>query len=350
MSEENKNTPAAVEETAPAPSKKSGKKKTVIIIAAAAAVVIIAAIVLTVVLTSSHDDAEDIGDIQYVDVEAHNYYSGIVEPQQTSDIMRDTERTVDEIYVKVGDTVKKGDKLFSYDTEEANNKLSKAKIEYESIQNEITGYDNNISQLSRQRSEADESQQLEYTTQIQEQEASKSQAQLNLKIKQVEINNYQDNVDNAVVTSPIDGIIKQINDSPDSASGAFITVLMSGSYRVKGNVDESNVRMLEAGMSVIVHSRIDEEKTWEGTISKVDTSDTVKQDSDSMMYGYGNGDSASKYYFYVSLENSDDLLLGEHVYIEPVYPDYTDEEFLTDEADIPAAEDAETPAADAAED
>lgn len=349
MSEEKKNTPIAAEESTPEAPKKSNKKKLIIMIACAA-VVVIAAVVLTIVLTSGGGNTAADEEIEYVDVIANNYYSGVVEPQQTSEIAKDSERTVKDIYVKVGDTVKKGDKLFSYDTEETSNLLSKAKIEYDSIQNEITEYDNNISILSRQRSEADESQQLEYTTQIQEQEANKSQAQLNLKIKQVQINNYQDNLDNSVITSPIDGIIKQVNSSSDGSSNAFITILMNSSYRVKGKVDETNVGGLEVGMSVIIHSRIDDEKTWEGTISEIDTSDTADSGNNDMMYGNQESDSASKYYFYVSLESSEDLLMGEHVFIEPIYESAEGDDTEAEAAELADTTDtADAPAADVAE-
>ena len=298
--------------------KKPNRKKLLIIIIAAAVVVIAAIIITVIVINSNNADANIDEDIEFIDVQTGNYYTGVIEPQQTSDISKDPERTVSEVYVKVGDTVKKGDKLFEYDSNETESKLAKAKIEYESIQNDITECDNRISQLSRARSEADESQQLDYTSQIQEQESSKSQYQLNLQIKQVEIDDLQESLDNSVITSPIDGIIKQINTSSDSSSGAFITVLMNGSYRVKGQVDEMNVRDLQTGMDVVIHSRVLKDKTWKGTVSKVDTGATADKENSNM--DSGNSDNAAtKYNFYVTLDSSEDLLLGEHVYIEPVY-------------------------------
>lgn len=339
MSEtKNNSTAPKGEETAGTAEEKPklSRKKLIIIISAIAAVVI-AAVVLTAVFAGGSADSEDEDDIQYIDVSATNYYGGIVEPQQTSDINKDPERTVSEVYVKVGDTVRKGDKLFEYDSNETATKLSKAKIEYEGIQNDITECDNRISQLSVQRSEADENQQLDYTTQIQEQQSTKSQLQLNLKIKQVEIDNLQDNLNNSVVTSPIDGIIKQINNG-ENASGAYMTVLMNGSYRIKGKVDEMNVRSLSAGMDVIVHSRIDSEKTWNGTISKVDTGTSADSGDNNSMNN--SGDSSTKYYFYASLESSDGLLLGEHVYIEPVFDNGFDSEDIQPDDAADAAADA----------
>jgi len=318
-------------------SKKS--RKAIIIIAAIVAAIIIAVIVIVAVNSGNSGDADD-EDIEYIDVQANNYYTGVIEPQQTSDVNKDPDRTVSKVYVKAGDAVKKGDKLFEYDSDETATKLAKAKIEYEGIQNDIADCDNQISQYSRQRSEAtDDAEVADLNSRIQEQETTKSQYQLNLKIKQVEIDNYQDSLNNSVVTSPIDGIIKQVNNGTDSSSGAFITVLMNGAYRVKGQVDEMNVRSLEAGMDVIVHSRTVADKTWKGTISKVDTSTNADDGSNSNNMGMdGSGENrASKYYFYVTLDSSEDLLLGEHVFVEPIPVDGAADGEPVDNADVDAA-------------
>lgn len=316
--------------------KNGSRKKRIIIISIIAAVVAIAAIVLIVALTGNNADEDADEDIEYIDVQTGNYYSGVIEPQQTADVNKDPERTVSEVYVKVGETVKKGDKLFEYDSNETAVKLSKAKIEYDSIQNDISECDTRISQLSRQRSEADADQQASYTEQISEQQSSKSQYELNLRIKQVEIDNLQDSLDNSVITAPINGIIKQINNSSDSTSGAYMTILMNGSYRVKCQVDETNVRSLYDGMKVVVHSRVDKDKTWDGTISKVDSANPADKSGNNAGMDGGNSDnSATNYYFYVNLDSSEDLLLGEHVYVEPVpdeASDYSDENAVQDDA------------------
>ena len=45
-------------------------------------------------------------------------FMGIVESQESKGVNKDSGKTVKEVYVKVGDLVKKGDKLFIYDTTE----------------------------------------------------------------------------------------------------------------------------------------------------------------------------------------------------------------------------------------
>ncbi|MBQ3417335.1 MAG: efflux RND transporter periplasmic adaptor subunit [Ruminococcus sp.] len=343
--EEVKETPAEavqpqetkIDESAKAiPKEKKSKKKLMIILCAAAAVVI--AVVLILVFTLGAQNAGDTGEddeiIHSISDNIGNFYSGVVEPQQTADIDKDADRSIDQVYVKVGDTVKQGDKLFSYNTGELESKIATAKIELEGIQNDITENNNKISLYQRQRSQAEtEAEKLQFTANIQDEENTKSQNELQLKLKQSEIDTMQKSLENSVVTAPISGIIKQINSGSSDASGAYMTILMNGAFRIKGTVDENNVRSLTTDTDVIVHSRNVEGKQWSGTITKVDTEKPADNQNNNY-FDNQNSDSSAKYYFYVTLDSTEDMLLGEHVYIEilqndiadDVYPDDTDEE------------------------
>lgn len=67
---------------------------------------------------------------------------------------------------------------------------------------------------------------------------------------------------------------------------------------------------------MILRSRIDEEQTWNGTITKIDTQNEEKSNND-MYMDDGNGtEKATKYPFYVSLESTDGLMMGQHIFIE----------------------------------
>ena len=56
-------------------------------------------------------------------------YGGEVEPQATLEVKLENDRKIDECYVKEGDEVKEGQRLFSYDTQEDEDKLAQAEIE-----------------------------------------------------------------------------------------------------------------------------------------------------------------------------------------------------------------------------
>jgi len=105
-----------------------------------------------------------------------------------------------------------------------------------------------------------------------------------------------------------------------SASDAFITIMDVSSYRVEGRINELNRGALTEGMRVIVRSRTDTDRTWSGTIDSIDWEKPVSDSNNNMMYGGMNEDemtTSSKYPFYVVLDSTDDLILGQHVYIEP---------------------------------
>ena len=49
-----------------------------------------------------------------------------------------------------------------------------------------------------------------------------------------------------------------------------MTLLSTGHYRIKGTINEQNRTSLNEGDAVIVHSRVDENQTWKGTVSTID--------------------------------------------------------------------------------
>ena len=139
-------------------------------------------------------------------------------------------------------------------------------------------------------------------------------------MKKAEIDKLEDNIDNAVVVSGISGIVKKINNGDSSGTGSddnsFITVMKVGNYRIKGTVNEQNIGELTTGAAVLVHSRVND-RTWKGTITKIDTENAVNPQNSGYFYVSSEDTKSSKYPFYVELEDSEGLILGQHVYVEP---------------------------------
>ena len=102
-----------------------------------------------------------------------------------------------------------------------------------------------------------------------------------------------------------------------NSDNSFITVLETGSFQVKGSINEQNMGSISEGMRVIVHSRADSGKTWTGTVSKIDLENAQAAGN---LYGMASSDGSatqsSNYPFYVELDTSDGLMLGQHVYVE----------------------------------
>ncbi len=250
-----------------------------------------------------------------------NRYTGIVEPQETWEVKKEPEREVKEVFVKEGDMVEEGDPLFEYDMDEVAGEIQQAQLELEGMQNEISNLKNQITQLTKERNAAAADDRYEYTADIQEKENEIKQTEYNIESKKAEIQKKQDSVDKAVVNSKIAGVVKSINESETDPSGetvAYMTVLAVGDYRVKGSVTETNVQFLSEEQPVILRSRIDEEQTWSGTISKVDTENKDEgSGNNEMSMDSGSGvEKATKYPFYVTLDSTEGLMMGQHLFIE----------------------------------
>lgn len=337
--------------------KKPKSRKRLVITLVVIAVVVICGI--TVLAVRHHRQAEldqEMGDVSSDssdDVDSTSYFNGIIEPQQTWEIQKDADRTISQVYVSEGDSVTVGQQLFSYDTSDISLQLQQAQIEAEGIQDDINGYAAQVKELQSQRAAAPADQQLDYTSQIQDAQNSQKQSQLSLKQKQAEVANLQKSVNNSVVTSTINGVVRKINSNPDDTSSAYMTILSTGAYQVKCTVDETNISSLSEGMHVTVHSRIDK-KTWSGSISKIDTENVDATSSDSPGYSSdsSNDMQATKYTFYVSLDTADDLLLGQHVYVEPDFDDAdaSSDSSAADSASTSQTEDKNSTSSNQAED
>ena len=248
-----------------------------------------------------------------------NRFSGVVESQETWSIEQNQEYSVAEVYVKVGDTVEEGTPLFIYDVEQFNEKLEQSKIDLERLNAELSSMNTTIAELEKEKAEADASLKASYTIQIQQQELEKKQKEYDIKSKQSEIDKLNDNIANATVTSKIAGVVQTINNGNGGQTyygeddNSFIKIMKTGDFRVKGTINESNIGEITEGTAMIVHSRVDPDQTWTGAVTVID-----RENGKSSQNYYGSDTSAqsTNYPFYVDLDSSEDLMLGQHVYME----------------------------------
>ncbi len=244
-------------------------------------------------------------------------YSGIVEAQETWEVNKDAEREIKEVFVKKGDMVEEGAKLFEYDMDEVASEIQQAQLELEGMQNDISNLQSQINQLTKERNSVSADEKFEYTADIQEKQNSIKQTEYNIEGKKAEIQKKQESMDKAVVTSKIAGVVKSINESGMDMMGesaAYMTILAVGDYRVKGTVSETNVQFLSEEQPVILRSRVDEEQTWAGKISKIDTQNEEQGNNNDD--SSGGAEKATKYPFYVALDSTEGLMMGQHVFIE----------------------------------
>lgn len=249
-----------------------------------------------------------------------NRFGGVVESPETWSVDPNSEYKVAAILVTVGQEVSEGQALFTYDVNTFQDQLAKAQIELERLNAERNALDDTIAALAKQQKKAEKDQQANFTIQIKQQELERKQKEYDITVKRSEIEKIQDNINNATVFSKISGVVQSINESgssetPDGNDNSFIKIMKTGDLRVKGTVNEQNIGQIYEGLPMIIHSRVDESITWSGTVTKIDRENAQGNPYTSM---FGNdGSSGSNYPFYVELDGSDGLMMGQHVYLEP---------------------------------
>lgn len=232
---------------------------------------------------------------------AADRFAGVVEAQQTVDYKKDGDRSIKEVYVKAGDNIKAGDQLFKYDVGQTENDIASARLDIEGLNNDI--------ELLREGGDS---------TEIKLQISAK---QLEIRQKEADIKGLQQQLDKSLVKATADGVVKQVNpDGGYSQTGAelpIVSVMQTGEFRVKGKVSEQSISAFTVGQEVIIRSRVDESQTWTGKVSQINTE--PETDNQQNFYGGGTENGASAYPFYVALDSTEGLMLGQHVYIEPDY-------------------------------
>ena len=190
-------------------------------------------------------------------------------PQENVAVLSEGQK-VKEIFVEKGQEVEPGTKLFEYDTEELAMTLEQGNLELEKIGNSISNLNSQIAALTTEKKNAPAGEQLSYTTQIQELQTNVKQEEYNYKVKELEVNRTKKSLESSTVTSTIAGIIQEINPDPgyDDYSGekqAFMSILSTGKYRIKGKISEQNIGELQPGMDVTVRARNNQEEIWKGS-------------------------------------------------------------------------------------
>lgn len=271
----------------------------------------------------------------------NNRYTGEVEPQDSWDITLQSDLSVAECYVQVGDQVKEGDQLFSYNTEEMTLARERAQLEVETLQNENKELEQNIKTYQSDLNGASTRERIELQTEILTAQTTIKRNEYSIDSAKDEIDNLNKNIQDATVTSKMDGVVQSINEEVGLSSGSdssddetdaydysdtgedstYMTIVAVGDYRVKGSVSETNVWSLTEGDPVIIRSRVDDTVTWTGIISSINTDETEDSESSSDEMDYymddsSSGESASTYNFYVDLDSDDGLMMGQHVFIE----------------------------------
>ena len=249
-------------------------------------------------------------------------YAGVVVSENVVEITRDEGKKIQELYVAVGDTVRVNEKLFEYDTDTLSLTLDKQELEMDKLEQ-------TIKELDTKRKDVEKQINTEKAKKKKDQDANLlATLEMNLQTIQIELTESNYNKDslkaeidynknmlkNAVVRSPIKGTIRSIDEN----GTPYITIQQDGSYQVKGMLSELSLNAgIMEGTGVTVLSRTDELAYWTGVVTMVDYNSTSSNEYNDLYGNVGDGMTTSTNYpFYITLDSTDGLLLGQHVYIQ----------------------------------
>lgn len=249
-------------------------------------------------------------------------FAGMVVSENVTEINKDGDKSVAELLVKEGQDVTEGQELFIYDMEQLQLALDKQRLEKEQLVATIENYKSQIKDLEKAEKNAYGNNKLQYTVQIQSMQVDLKEAELNLQAKEKEIAKSEEVMANTTVTAPVTGRVTSINENGGTDNYGnplpYITIQQAGSFRIKGILSELQRGGIMEGTRMKIVSRTDSSVFWMGSVTLVDYENPSQENQNDMYYG-GMADpmtASSKYPFYVELESSEGLLLGQHVYME----------------------------------
>lgn len=242
-------------------------------------------------------------------------FAGVVVSENAVEITRDTDKQIEELYVSVGDTVRINEKLFEYDTDTLSLTIDKQELEMDKLEQQIKDLNTQVKNLEAQiKKEKDKSVKATLELQLRSVKADLTQGTYDKQSLQAEITYNKNMLKNAVVRSPIKGTVRSIDEN----GSPYITIQQAGAFQVKGMLNELSLNAgIMEGVGVTILSRTNSTQFWTGMVSMVDYNAGSSGDQEGMMGFESDGMSTSTSYpFYITLDDTNGLLLGQHVYIQ----------------------------------
>ena len=171
--------------------------------------------------------------------------TGTVEATQTKDVVANNSGTVQNLNVKVGDTVNTGDTIAKVQSDDIDAAVSKANLTVQQQQLQVNNAKNANDQAMQQ---------------------------LSLQSAQNDLNNKIEQQNKMTLTAPIGGVVVAKNDNNgDSvqAGKALITIADLSSMKVDVQVDELDISKVKTGQTADIKFDAISGKTYTGTVDSI---------------------------------------------------------------------------------
>ncbi|MGX7243874.1 efflux RND transporter periplasmic adaptor subunit [Enterococcus quebecensis] len=257
--------------------------------------------------------------------------AGTVLPNSKSKIALDATRgIVTEVHVNEGDTVTKGQALFTYYSVDNETELKDARLGVTNQANTVTqkreAADLKWKEYNKKKANATKDGTSEEDLNTAYMEASNAEAEV--ASAQIEVDKAQLLVDKAeeknsqnTVKAQFDGVVKSIDKdqmnkpAPEKSETPFMEVIDASIQYVEGKVDEFNKDKFTVDQQVQIIDRNDNKQVWTGKITKIGSLTT----DDGGEKKEEENQNTSKYPFKVVVDKSDTPpSIGKHVYVKVV--------------------------------
>ncbi|MED4811579.1 efflux RND transporter periplasmic adaptor subunit [Bacillus atrophaeus] len=254
-----------------------------------------------------------------------NSFSGKVEPEKQQKVYIDSEKgSIKKTYVKEGDKVKKGDKLFEYDTADNSDEVEQSNLDIEMANLQINRLEKTIADTEKKLKKADKEEKSQLEDELDQARFDLKTSNLELKQHQKELANLTKSKGSNVITSKHDGIVQTVNQdiadgaSGDQASGPYIQIVSTGAYLVKSQVNELLMDTIKKGSKVKITLKTGGEGEWTGKITDIGKLPAgTEEDGQAESYGEEEmNPQSSNYPFTILLDSHKGLEVGYHVNID----------------------------------
>lgn len=306
---------------------KKHKKRTVILVIILVLAVIIAAVIFlqpgkrknkAEVMNDAKKGRQSTITLQKQDLLTSISATGTIEATKSKSVSANVNGAeVKEIYVSVGDTVRKGDKLLTFDTEDLEDNLADAKENLSDVTEEaddaISDANDKVSECktayekakkASPKNQQEITQMKEAYTQAQSQlETAKSNKSKSVKEAKKKVEEAQEALDKCIVTAPIEGMVTSLSvEAGDNyAGGSLAQIDDTSSYIITTTIDEYDISNVKVGQKVVALTETTGDDELEGTITFVSPTK-----GNANMTGMNSG--SDGYEVKISLNNNDERL------------------------------------------
>ncbi|MFC3886469.1 efflux RND transporter periplasmic adaptor subunit [Bacillus songklensis] len=326
------------EQQAQTVSEKRFSKKWTVMVVVASFIIAAAGGVMAAKITS-HDD------LQFVNIEKpkpneKNTLGGKVAASDTKTFYLDPSKgNIQTVFVKEGQAVKKGEKLFEYEHENLEGQLKKnameqrmAQLSSEQAQKAIDSLQEEMDTLEGEEALDTDMKMVVLSQEVAEQESKKQIADLQLEKAKLEQESLEKQKQNLTIYSSMDGTVGRIDfgdaeagqDKKDESASKnerpIMTIYSNGPYQIQGTLTELQKNEIQSGLPIKVKAKAVPGQTWDGHILAV--SDYPTTDDPDKVNGNAKPSKAavSSYAFRAQLDQHENLFPGYHVTVHVELP------------------------------